>query len=653
MFEYYQNTLCVQGGWMVESGVLTMSHYKQLIHRSFLNLLRRGGNGRTALIEFDTMRPDIKEKVVAIAGDPKEVAPRSALEKYIERDLVASDFYKTFRKPDGKSLSEEKQLEYVTNARILNAVDLVVFNAKANGRKLNGWKNRMWEEISNAVNTLPSKSYPHTIPGNCRSLQRLYTKYKASGYSCLIHGQLGNDNSRKITGDVADFFIAMYGLPNKPVIPMILSLYDQKREEKGWPSLTEQAVSAFLNQPDIERLWRGPRHGKESWMNKYAHHLKRDRSEWFPNAYWAIDGTKLDWVHYEDNDRKMAAKLKIDPVFDVFSEKILGWSYSETENHIDHFTAIKQAMNAAQTRPYYMTYDNQSGHKMNRMQDLYDSIVARDGGLHHPHKAGEKNNPVEGIFNRLQQQVIGTFWFADKQSIKSRDEDNVPNPDYLDKVRKLFHTKDELQKAWELVVKLWNEAEHPNYKGMSRNEVYAMEQKMAEPVSFLEMIDMFWISETRGNVYKRGGIELRVGNDIHWFEVLDQDGTIDVDFRRKYVGSKFLVRYDAESLDTYIQLLQLDSNGDKVLVAHAQPKREHQVIPVLMKEGDKSAYLKDYKVRGTEYELDQSEFKAIMLRTGITPDTMMEEQELMIKLGGHITKEERHLTEEQMAILKM
>jgi hypothetical protein len=249
--------------------------------------------------------------------------------------------------------------------------------------------------------------------------------------------------------------------------------------------------------------------------------------------------------------------------------------------------------------------------------------------------------------------VIGVFWFSDKQTIKARDEDNVPNPDFLNEVRKRFHTKADLEKAWELAVKIWNEAEHPHYKGMSRNQVYEMKAKMAEPVSFLEMIDLFWINETRGNTYKRGGIELRIGNEIHWFEVLDQDGAVDIDFRRKYVGSKFIVRYDPDSLDTYIQLLQLDSEGNKLLIAHAQPKREHQVIPVLMKEGDKSAYLKDYKVRETEFELDEKEFKAVMRRTGITPESMMEEQELMIKLGGHITKEERHLTEEQMAILKM
>lgn len=655
MYEYYQNTLCVHSSWLVESLKMPAGTYKSHCKRGYLSLIRRGGNGRTALVEFKTMRKDIKDKVRELAGDPEEAAPRSALEKYIVRNTAPASWFLTYRKPNDVRLSPEKQLEYTTNALILEAIDRVIINQRMNGRKFSGWKARMWSEISDGVNTLPSKKYNHSLPGNMRSLERLYKRFKSEGYAALVHGGIGNDHSVKITGDVADFILAQYCLPNKPLIPMVLRVYDSVREKNGWPTLTERVIAAHLQKPEVSRIWTLARHGKERWINEYGHHLKRDRSEWFPNAYWAIDGTKLDWVHYDEKSGS-AAQLKIDVVFDVFSEKIIGWSLTDDhESHVDHFIAFKQALNTAQTRPYLVTYDQQSGHKMKRMQSMYDKLVAQGegaGGTHYPHKVGRKSNPAEQLFNRFQQEGISTFWFSDKQGVKVRDWDNKPNPDFLHASRHLFHTKDELIKAWELVVKMWNEARHPKL-AMSRNEVYLMPMPIQERVELYELIDMFWLVETRGSIYERGGIMLRIKGQEYEYEVYNDDGSVDLEFRKKYVGAKLIVRYDPASLDTYVQLLQKNPQGDLELVAYAQPKREHETIPVLMKEGQKAAWHRDMKVQDAELKEVMREVEALRRRTGITPERMIEEQEWAIKMGEYQTKEERTLTEEQGVYAKL
>lgn len=641
MYEILDNILCVKGGELIQQNILTISNYGRLTQRGFLNVLRRGGNGRTALIEFSSMREDIKQKVISIAGDPTETAQKTIFEGYLKPDYEAARYFTTFRKENGKPLSTEKQKEYATNAIILNAIDTIVLQKATNRRKITGNKTRLWENISNAVNLLPSSQYTHSIPSNYRSIERMYKKFKSEGYSSLVHGGTGNDNRRKIAGEIADFLLATYCLPNKPLVTSVLSMYDAQRIAKGWPTLSESAINLYLEQPEVKRIWTLARHGKDTYVNAFGHKLSRDRSEWFTNAYWAIDGTKLDWVHYLDNVTGMAAKLKINPVFDVFSEMIIGYSLSETENHVDHFTALKSAVNFTQSRPYKLTYDNQSGHKSGRMQELYNGIVARTGGVHHPTAPRMKSNPAEGIFNRLQQEVISTFWFSDKQSIKSRDKDNVPNIDFILENKHRLLTKDQLIKAWELAVKMWNNSEHPLIDNKTRSEVYNLPAPMAEKVDFLDMIDLFWVNESKPITYKNDGLLIRIAGKSYMYEVYAADKKIDINFRRFNIGKKFIVRYDPEQLDSSIQLVEVNAAGEKSVIAHAQPKRSHQEIPVLMKEGDKEQWFEDFSIRETELQRDMQELEALRQRTGITPEKLIDDQEWMIKMGSTLPKDVR------------
>lgn len=642
MYTYFNKTLCIELDALVGELGYKMDTIQKYILRGKLNRIRKGGNGRTSLIEFESIQDsDLKEQIIAFAGDPKKKASASILESYIDKDYDAATFFTTYRKSNGKALTFDKQKEYTTNAMIMNAIDTIVISKKSNNRRLTGNKGRLWENISNAVNQLSSEKFPHSVPGNLRSIERAYKKYKTEGYGSLVHGGVGNDNRTKIAGDIADYILATYCLPNKPMIPTVLALYDSARVKKGWPTLSESAIQQFLDKPENQRIWTLGRHGRDEYDRKFGHKLSRDRSQWFPNAYWAIDGSKLDWIHYFDNDLGMAAKLKMNPVFDVYSEVILGNSYSETERHTDHFTSLKAAMNFTQSRPFKLTYDNQSGHKSKRMQELYDGLIAQGGGVHHPTKAYAKSNPAEQIFNRFQQQVISTFWFSDKQSIKSRDINNTPNIDFIKSHKHQLMNKKQLFKAWELAVKKWNNAPHPLIAGKTRLEVYQETATMTESIDFLEMINLFWVDESKLIKYGNDGLTIHISGEKYMFEVYDADNKIDIEFRRLNIGKRFIVRYDPEELGSYVQLLELTAEGEKVFSAHAQPKRKHQEIPVLFKDGEKELWHQDFSVREMELERDKKQLAALRQKTGITPEQLIEDQELMIKMGGDLPKDTR------------
>jgi len=640
--EYYQNSIVIPATDLIGS-IFSKNNYDRLKGRGKIKVLRRGCRNTPALVEYDSLPERFKTQVKEKLGDPKKIVKNDLFTSFIEYDEAAYEFYKSFRKPDGKPLDPEKRDEYRSNAEIYTAILNFVNHVKGFRRARGGNTKGIWQRVSEAVNNLDVNEYPHSLPGNAKSIERNLRKYKQGGYISLVHGGVGNSNPTKIEGEVADWILATYCLPTKPVIPYLMEMYNEIRIDNKWPELSESAVNLWLNKTENERKWVLARHGKDEWMRRFGHHVKRDRENWFPNAWWAVDGTKLDWVHYEDNTLGMAAKLKINPLIDVYSEKILGYSYSETESHVDHFKSLKMGMNTAMAKPYLLTYDNQSGHKSKRMQKLYDQVTAT-GGTHYPHRAYRKSNPIEQVFNRLQQQVISRFWFSDKQTIKARNIDNTPNIDFLSQNKHHLYTREQLLSAWEMAVDQWNNGKHPRFKEKTRNEIYAQEAPISHPVDFAEMVETFWIDDSKGSTYRRGGIKLKVANREFDYEVYDSDNKIDLEFRRKYIGCKFVIRYDPETLNEFVGLYQETDNG-LLFIAHAQPKRAHEVIPILMKEGDKALWKEDYQVSDIEYERDLKEIEALRARTGITPEKLIADQDLEIKMGGKLKKEHRNLVE--------
>jgi hypothetical protein len=127
--------------------------------------------------------------------------------------------------------------------------------------------------------------------------------------------------------------------------------------------------------------------------------------------------------------------------------------------------------------------------------------------------------------------------------------------------------------------------------------------------------------------------------------VYDETNNIDLDFRRKYVGESLIVRYDPERLDEFVGLYELTPSGEKRFVAYAQSKRMHESIPVLMKGNSKEMLLKDIAVRDAELKRDSEAYERLINRTGISRESLIEEQELMVKFQGHLPKEEQMATD--------
>jgi hypothetical protein len=622
-------------------------------HTSPEKQLRRACKDLTALIEWDSINRHWQSCLILKFGEPKKIAQKQLFEKYYVIDVAANRFYRGYIfGEERRKLSEELIDEYTMNASVLNALKIIKEQSRTIRKNLGEQTiGNIWPMVTQEINEFRA-IVPHTLPPSQEALRKKYAHYEKVGYKSLISLKLGTSNACKIargSGKNGDWLLAMYCLPTAMPMPKILEEYNLIREAKGWQAVTEQAVNNFLHEPAQKRIWMYKRHGLEEWKNEFGHTLSRDRSRWFPNVYWSIDGTKLDLIYLDTIiDKKtgkertdIVANSKINIVFDIYSEKILGWSLSETENMSDHFTAVKMAFNTAGCRPFLFTYDNQSGHKSKVMQDLYTNMVAINGGTHYPHQAYRHSSPVEGILNRLQKQHISTLWYSDKQSIKVRNADNRPNMDFIMANKHLLKTKAEVLKIWETIVYMWNNAEHPKFKNETRNAVYQHEMKLKEEIDYLDQSSLFWVNQTQPITYFSHGIKMKLHERIYEFEVYDSEGLPDSDFRANNITKKFIIKYDPEYLDQFVKLYQETDNG-LVFVATAEKKKQFEVVPALMHEGEKALAIKHIETDKREIAAIEEIVKKLVASTGVSTEKLIEDQDLLIKYGGKLPKNQRN-----------
>lgn len=201
MTEYYNNTLCVEAGWLVDSGIVSNSNYRNLTQRGLLNVIRRGCRNTPALIEYDSIPERFKKEILKLIADPRASTKYISFQDYLKQDVKAIDYFNRFAIPDGSPLPEKNKLEYAANAAVLNAIDELINNKLAKRKALRIPKTKVWETLTEIVADLPFNQWPHKLPANSRRLKHKFAEYKKRGYEELIHSGFCNKNSEKINED--------------------------------------------------------------------------------------------------------------------------------------------------------------------------------------------------------------------------------------------------------------------------------------------------------------------------------------------------------------------------------------------------------------------------------------------------------------------
>lgn len=357
---YHNGILCITLDEWLSAG-LTYALYKSDKKRGYLHTVTRGCNGRQALIEYDTLRGDRREAIVAALGDPHRQAHRTVLEEYIRPDEAAATYYATYLLPDGRKLKPEVQRRYLTEACILNAIRRYTDDTSRKRRAMGMRKGEVYTLAANLVAELDTTRWPHSLPTNPRRLREVVRKYEQNGYESLVHGNWCNSNSRKVNELVERLLISIYCMDNLPFGDWVHDYYlkfiagslqvadaetgelfdrnDFVDRNGSYIILSRSTVWNVLNKPDnalIVNRMRKARIDHITGATPFNRRRKPDHSL----SMVTLD----DWQHSirtTDGER-----LNVYMAFDVASGAILGWSF---ETHAPDTAMVRDCLRSMYT----------------------------------------------------------------------------------------------------------------------------------------------------------------------------------------------------------------------------------------------------------------------------------------------------------------
>ena len=495
--------------------VISKSNYDKLVCRGRINVLRPGkGLGSYALIEYRSLPERFRIRFEEKYGDPEKTMKQD--EMPLAMDAEAQRFYHDHLLPNGEHLPEEKQEEYTLNARVLNALRDMLETQKTMRRAYGNHTPVIWSNIFAAAEELRD-AYGHTLPKSEARLRDKLRQYRKEGYVCLVSGKFCNANTLKITKAAGRQIVALRRC-RVPVYTtkQLFEEFNRIAERRGWKPLASQSsLVQYLERPEVKPLWYG-------------------------------DGTKLNLFYKAvENGKTVIRTVSVYEVIDAYSETLLGYSVSASENFDAQFAAFRMAIETAGCKPYEIVTDNQGGQRSKIAQKFFANIC-RINRPTAPYNGPSKS--IESAFGRFQQQVLHEDWRFTGGNITSKEAWKI-NREFLEANKEKLFTYEEMLAAYAAARCKWNSMKHYD-TGIAHEEMYrASVNPATDPVTEFDMIDLFWLTTEQPSLFTADGITVQYRNRKYTYEVLTADGRPDYEWRRDNTGREFFVKFDPQRMD--------------------------------------------------------------------------------------------------------
>lgn len=610
MFEYYNNTLCVQAGWLYGEGeIITFTNYKNLLNRNWLNVVRRGCKGTPALVEFDTIPSRFKSVIVEKVGDPYKTAKNYRFKDYLKNDLEAVKYFNSFTLENGEALPQKNIAEYVACAIILNAVQTVVGDTRRARRTLRGGTTKIWEKVSEIIQDLPQHQYPHNLPANPRRLREKSRKYQKEGYYSLIHKGFCNKNSEKINDDAKSWLLARWADRVNKVAStkQLFNEYNNRATTEGWKQLKEEStIYNYLHQEEIMHLWYGHRYGELKSKEKFAYQHSTKLPS-MRDSLWYSDGTKLNYFFITEDGK--VSTCQVYEVMDAYSEVLLGYHISPTEDYEAQYFAFKMAAKISQRRPYQLSFDGQGGHSKLEAGDLF-SKLARLSIKTQPYNG--KSKTIESAFGRFQQQFLKQDWYFTGQNITTKSDESKANMEFITANKSNLPTLSEIKERYAQRRKEWNSAPH-HATGKPRIEMYlSSENPETAPIELWDMVDLFWLQRNKPVMLSAYGLQFTEKKVQYNYMKYTEDGMPDLKWLQTNIDTKFTVKFDPEDMtiiqiykDTPLGLRHEATLTTKVEIHRGKQEQEEWEAGFIKKINDANKELRKDAVESMDEILEQ------------------------------------------------
>ncbi|MGE0636027.1 MAG: hypothetical protein AB7G44_03560 [Bacteroidia bacterium] len=567
-----------------------------------------GGRGRQSLIALEAIPSVYREEIIKTFGDPSKQASSNSFKGKIQPDEKAARFFIEYTMADGKHLPEQHQKLYTASACILNAIKEIYNNQREARAALGGTMRNFWKQMSEVLTNLRGE-INHSLPKNPLALKRKYDDYCNAGFESLINGRFCNSNTTKITDEI-EAWIVKEMASKRQSIEMIYMLYPAAAAANGWRTdITLSAFKTRIAEQRVRDLIDLKRHGRRGFRKLHGHSFKLSKPE-YSNDIWVSDGTALNWYYRIGKEVGLATTYV---VMDSRSRKILGRSTKagiNKENGEMQREAYRMALRNAGSKPYQLLYDNQGGHKGKASAEFYSKLAQ----VCFPTRAYRPSGkPIEQMFKDFQTLKLSEFPFWSGYGRPSHSNlAYAPNMDDIKKNITELPDFNELCSLLDVIIEEWNNLGYRDKQ--SPNEIYSASRNPEEAaVTLDELAELFW--DIQGaKKYNPIGIKLRLNGVDTLYEVYNDEGDVDYEFRRKYLHREMYLKYDPDGEYTEVDLLIVHGTGGYQKIASAQPKREVSRSVKYLKDGDKEWINRQMKL---EEEM-MDEMDAIVADTGYT-----------------------------------
>ncbi|PKP45013.1 MAG: hypothetical protein CVT94_19205 [Bacteroidetes bacterium HGW-Bacteroidetes-11] len=538
MPEYFNHILCISKPELTDGDnpVITVSAYDKYVLRHPHVRLRRGSPAGPALLSWDLLRPDIREKYIQKCGDPKAIGPMYSLKNLIEPDYKAISFFAIYEIADNINLKPEKQQEYSANASVLNAINRV-FNDRRALKKALGNKTKVsWSELAQAATELKEELH-HSLPENPIRLKQRLEMYKSNGYVSLISGKFLNSNAARIVDPQQEATIRqLLRRHNNFDNQQIAEIYNTVAQSLGWDSITAPTVANYKKKWGLETF--SGRRGESAFDNQKAMQVKRSAPTQ-PLYYWTADGWDVELLYQKteiDNEGNSRTtyhnRLTMVVILDPSHKYPIGYAIGTHETP----QLIKEAMRNAIVHTkelfgeHYKVLQLQTdNYSRKTLTPIYEAIskVFTPARVHN-----SKAKVIEPYFKYLNKRYcqFQPNWsgFGIKANAKSQ-----PNDQYLNKIHNSF--PDEF--GCRLQINAIIEAERAKHSEKYIAAFRAMPEEDKHVIKFDEFLYM--LGETTGYTNRLSGPGLLIKID----GVKHEYDTFDANFRR-HADVDWVVKYE-------------------------------------------------------------------------------------------------------------
>ena len=552
--EIINGILCISHKELTKC-IITAENLKKKVQRGKVRQVVKGGNGRSAWYDVESLPLKERTEVYKRHPDAQESAESKAFADMIEHDGAAFRFYEKYTLPDGRKLSVSKVVEYAANVSIMEAFkkcwDAHVSKRQRTGKKAVAAK-EFWTRAAAALPRLADR-WPHSLPGSARRLQMKMAEYLEQGYACFVSGKYMNGNAAKLLNDEQVGFLAsLINISNQLPDTLLADFYNVNCKLYGWSAITPGTVGVWRRKLNLEAD--AARLGVTNFRNKRTMQVKRSRPT-APFLMCSLDGWTVELLYQKTRTDKKGHnvttytnRLTIVVVLDPCVDYPMGYAVGDHECPGLIKAALRDAAKHSRELTGQMLRYNQiqsDRYAIKSMHDLY-AILGDKVTPAQAHNA--KGKPVEAYFKHLNVTYcqLCSNWSGFGVTT---DPMRQPNSEALNRRRHTFPDEQGLRDQIDKMMRLEREGK----RDALMKKMAALRPEHRLPMDTETYLLNFGVETGYKNVLEGCGLRptiLGVKRDYDCFDLTFRD----------HAAERWTVKYDPDDLS---QVLAVNEDGTR------------------------------------------------------------------------------------------